>query len=116
MFYFAIIFKITVFSLGAYKHIPYICIVDLNEILAKLKHNIMKSQVTKIELITEKGVFTFENYSSLLDFEKNNWEQLGETSYNVFRKHEDGDTIETLHSGINASCFFIEDMECDTDE
>lgn len=71
----------------------------------------MKSTVIKIELRTENTTFTFENYSSLLDFEKNNWKQLGETSYNVFREYEDGDIIETLHEGINASYFLAEDIE-----
>ena len=71
----------------------------------------MKSTITKIELRAENGTFTFENYTSLLDFEKNNWKQLGETSYNVFRKYEDGDIIETLHEGINASCFLADDIE-----
>ena len=71
----------------------------------------MKSTVIKIELRAENAIFTFENYTSLLDFEKNNWKQLGETSYNVFRKYEDGDVIETLHEGINASCFLAQDIE-----
>ena len=73
----------------------------------------MKSTVTKIEIITEKGTFTFSTYEALLDFEKSNYKQLGETSYNVFREYEDGDIIEMLHEGINAGCFLSEDVNED---
>lgn len=71
----------------------------------------MKSSIAKIELITENAVFTFENYSSLVDFEKNNWKQLGETSYKVFKEYEDGTTIPILHEGINASHDLVQDVE-----
>ena len=76
-----------------------------------LKQTIMKSTVTKIEINTEKGTFTFSSYESLKDFEKNNWMKLGETSYTVYRKWEDGIETEIFHDGINASCSLAYDIE-----
>lgn len=71
----------------------------------------MTSTVTKIELISEMGTFSFTEYSSLSDFDKNNWKQLGETSYNVHRTFSDGTKSETLHEGINGSYFLVMDIE-----
>lgn len=72
----------------------------------------MNSQVIKIELITSIGTFKFEKhhcseadfYQAMLNFESNNWEMLGETSYKVYEQYEDGDIQTITHEGINASC------------
>jgi predicted enzyme related to lactoylglutathione lyase len=82
----------------------------------------MKNEVIKIELNTEIGTFKFENhfnsaadfYQALLNFESNNWEMLGETSYNVFTKFEDGETTQTLIEGINASAHLAGFMDKET--
>ena len=81
----------------------------------------MESQVKVIELVTEKGNFTFtqhhassaDMYQAMLNFEANNWEILGDYYYMVTVLFED-DTNQTITlKGINASsdlaCWFDED-------
>ena len=71
----------------------------------------MESKVIKIEIISKIGTLTFTEYQELVNFEKNNWKILGETSYRVFRKFEDGDVVDILHSGINGSAHMACDVE-----
>lgn len=87
----------------------------------------MTNQVTKIELVSQLGTFTFQDkhnngddfYNALCVFEQNNWEMLGEVYYLVHETFEDvvngGQmTNQTKIDGINASaelaCYFDEDV------
>jgi len=74
----------------------------------------------KLILTTEKlGNFNFENhhnstsdfYQAMCLFESNNWEMLGETTYTLFTKWDDGTTTETKFDGMNASANLAEYLE-----
>lgn len=72
------------------------------------------TEVVKIDLHTElKGDFKFEKhfnstadfYQALQNFESNNWELLGETSYTVHLKFADDAVSQEKVEGMNASAY-----------
>ena len=76
-------------------------------------------KLVKIELITSTTVFDFAHHSSssadpyqaMLMFEANNWKQLGECSYVVYLRHEDGGLGFSEFKGINGSAHLAEFMD-----
>jgi hypothetical protein len=77
----------------------------------------------KIELVTELGTFIFEKhhcstadfYQAMNNFEANNWEKLGDTSYILHLKFDDGVITQTHFKGMNntADLAFYMDPEED---
>lgn len=67
-------------------------------------------KVTKIQLVTILGTFTFADkhdegvdfYAALRNFETNNWKMLGEFHYLVTELYKDGKEIVTKLDGMNA--------------